>query len=617
MKEILCSLALACGTLLPAGAVAGDAPASASIPVASFFQKSATTGAQLSPNGKFVAVRLLAESGRTFLAVYDPAGRESTAVANFRNADVDMFYWLSDNRLAFTVINVDHGGDVGKPGLFAVDRNGQNRTVLSETLVRKRSFAEGDTGDNRPHAQFTVHGFPFKKGEYVQAVEIADGRQTQMRVDARTGSRQPVKAPYGTYRSLVDVDGTTRVATALRNGRNVTFFLDKGDWRQIDSRDERDASSFEPLLYVDDTLYVSARNGTDEAGIYRFDLARNALEAKPVINAPGFDTGGDAIVNDTRLLGFRFTTDADVTVWHDERMKAVQQEVDALLPGMVNNISRGRASETPWVLVDSYADIQDHTYLLHNTDTGKQLFLGGTTPGIDPARMAPMTLERYPARDGRRIPVFVTLPKVAVPKRLPTVVLVGAQPHKRSGHWLWNAEVQFLASRGYAVLQPEPRGVQGFGRAHAEAGIGQSGRAVQDDIADAVKWAVAAGHADPARVCVAGTGYGGYAAMMALLRDADTFQCGISWSGMTTYGKNPDDARLKDIKRPALLAYGTDDEAVPYKDGLRFYQALKAGNAQAEWLEYTSSVDDWKTRKNRIDLWTRIEDFLARQIGNK
>ena len=550
------------------------------------------------------------------LIVFDIIERKSTAVGNFRNADIDVFQWLSDQRLTFTVINVDHGGSIGKPGLYAIDRDGKHQAMVTETLVRKRSFAEGDLVDNRV-SQETIHGFPFTKAENMQVIEVTGDDRTLVNLSTRTDRREKVNAPHGTYGWLIDVDGKTRVATTRRDGRMVTFFLDKGNWRQIDSREEHDAASFEPLLYVDDTLYVSARNGTDEAGIYRFDLAKNALEAKPLISAPGFDTDGGAIVSDRKLLGFRFTTDAEATVWYDERMKAIQQEVDTLLPGMVNNISRGRASETPYVLIDSYADIRNHTYTVYDTDTKKRVSLGSATVGIDPARMASMKMERYKARDGRQVPVFLTLPNIGVPKRLPTVVLMGAEPQRRSGKWLWNAEVQFLASRGYVVLQPEPRGVKGFGRAHAEAGIDQSGHAVQDDIADAVKWAVANGHTDPARVCIAGTGYGGYTAMMALLRDADTFRCGINWSGMTTYGKNPDDGKLKNIKRPVLLAYGTDDEAVSYKEGLRLYNELKIGNAQAEWLEYTPTVDDWKTQKNRIDLWRRIEDFLARQIGAK
>ncbi|KQV79339.1 hypothetical protein ASD15_18570 [Massilia sp. Root351] len=315
------------------------------------------------------------------------------------------------------------------------------------------------------------------------------------------------------------------------------------------------------------------------------------------------------------MLGFRFTTDAEVTVWFDQRMKALQQEVDQILPGMVNNLSRGIASETPYVLVDAYADVRSHAYILYNTETKERTLLGQSKPDVAADQMAQMTMVRYKARDGLQVPAFLTLPNTAQQKKLPTVVLLGPDEERRSAKWEWNAEVQFLASRGYAVLQPEPRGTKGYGSKHFQAGAGQAGRAAQNDIADAVKWAVAEGHTDPARVCIAGTGYGGYAAMMALLKHADSFKCGISWSGMTAYRNNPDDAGLKDIKRPVLLAYGTGDEAVSYKQGLAFYQALKAGNPQAEWLEYAPAVEDWTTQKNRIDLWRNIESFLARHIG--
>ena len=599
----------------PLATLAADAVAP--IPIATFFKKSAATGAAISPSGRFVAVRKLSPQGRTMLTVVDVMVSKSKAIANFTNADVDTFYWLSDQRLAFTLVNVDHDGDAGKPGLYAIGRDGKDRTFLSETIVRKRSFSESDVVDHRYQSQITVHGFPPEKGEEMVVVEVIDGEQALKRLSTINARTHPLRAPRGTYGWLIDVDGNTRIATALRGGRVTTYYLDQDDWRQIDSRDETAEASFNPLLYVDGNVYVRARNGLDEAAVYRYDLANNAIAAKPLISAPGFDTDGYFIVGGKKMLGFRFTTDAEVTVWFDEQMKAIQQEVDKLLPGLVNNISRGRSSETPYVLIDAYSDIQNHAYILYNTETKHQTLLGETTPDIDADKMAHMSMVRYKARDGLRIPAFLTLPNAGAQKKLPTVVLVGAQPGRRSGIWQWNAEVQFLASRGYAVLQPEPRGVTGFGRAHFQAGVKQAGRAVQDDIADAVKWAVAQGHTDPARVCIAGTGYGGYAAMMGLLRDADTFQCGISWSGLTKYQDNPDDAKLKDITRPLLLAYGTDDEAVKYDTGLAFYKALKAGNPQAEWLEYTSTVDDWKTQKNRIDLWRHIESFLARNIGAK
>jgi dipeptidyl aminopeptidase/acylaminoacyl peptidase len=172
---------------------------------------------------------------------------------------------------------------------------------------------------------------------------------------------------------------------------------------------------------------------------------------------------------------------------------------------------------------------------------------------------------------------------------------------------------------------------------------------MQDDLADAVRWSVAQGHTDPARVCIAGTGYGGYAAMMGLVRDAEVYRCGISWSGITDLAAmtssswshfirgdqertlarlvgdpDRDAAQFKRtsplenaarITRPVLLAYGTTDKAVSYRQGKKFYEAVRAGNPAAEWLSYTPTVADWTTQKNRIDLWRHIEQFLGKHIG--
>ena len=585
------------------------------IPASQFFKRSGTTGAALSPNGRFVAVRKLSPQGRAMLTVVDVATRTGKSVANFPNADVDVFYWLSDERLAYTVVNVDYRGDAAKSGLYAVDRDGQHRSTLSDTIVRKSSFAESDTVNHYEQSSFSTHGFPLKNSEEVQVVVKVDGEPVLHRLSTRTTYTEPVRAPVGTYDWLIDADGRTRMATVKRGDRILTFYFDKNEWRQLDSREERADPTFVPLLYVDGELYVRARKGEDRSAIYRYDLATQALGATPLIKADGFDTDGHFIVSDKHMLGFRLITDAETTVWFDPRMKAIQQEVDQLQPGMVANLSRGRSSETPYVLVDAYADVQNHTYLLYNTDTKQKIMLGESTPDMPAEQMGSMSLVRYKARDGKEVPAFLTLPHgvdSAARNKLPTVVLLGPRQGKRSAAWKWDAEVQFLASRGYAVLQPEPRGVEGFGRAHLEGGR-EPGRAL-DDVADAVAWAVAKGHTDPARVCVAGTADGGYAAMKSLVRNAASFKCGISWSGKTGDTNALDDT-LKAIRQPVLLAYGTDDEAVTYRQGQAFYKALHADNPDAQWLEYTSTVEDWKTRKNRIDLWQQIERFLGRQIG--
>ncbi|MYM21062.1 prolyl oligopeptidase family serine peptidase [Duganella sp. FT135W] len=618
------------------------------VPVEQFFGKPSVTGASLSPDGRNVVLRRLSPAGRSMLNVVDVETHAQKVVASFGNADINMFYWQSDKQLVYSVINVDHGGSMGDPGLYAVDRDGTGFTPLAPTVVRQRSFADSDYADRSYLAASTINGFPYRKSEAMFAIERTDDTEALVRVNTRGRGRASVNAPAGTYRWLSDPNGDIRITVARRAGKEIVFYKVDGGWRQLASFDPSSAEGFQPLLYVDGRLYVRAHNGNNESSIYRYDLVKNAIEETPLITVPGFDADGYFIVDDRKVLGFRVNTDSENTVWFDATMKAMQLEIDTLMPGTVNTLSYGSHSETPYVLIDAHSDTMDHDYLLYNRDNKKLLRLGSSHPDIDPKQMAPMTMQRYPARDGLQVPVYITKPAGAG-KQLPTVVLVSDPQWKRSDSWEWDAEVQFLASRGYVVLQPQPRGTPGFGRGHEAAGAKQWGLAIQDDIADAVKWSVAQGYTDPARVCIAGAGYGGYAAMMGLIRDPALFKCGVSWSGITDIGAmfshNWNDlaepkamAQLRDIvgdpkldaaqfkatsplhnaariKQPVLLAYGKDDSRVPFSDGRKFYEALSATNSNVEWREYTPSVEDWKTQGNRIDLWRRIEAFLAKNIG--
>src|SRR5450830_808309 len=131
------------------------------------------------------------------------------------------------------------------------------------------------------------------------------------------------------------------------------------------------------------------------------------------------------------------------------------------------------------------------------------------------------------------IPAWLTLPHGGAGKKLPMVVLVHGGPYVRGHVWGWNANAQFLASRGYAVLEPEFRGSTGYGFDHFKAGWKQWGLAMQNDIADGTRWAIAGGVADPRRICIAGASYGGYATLMGLVNDPELYRCGIDWVGVT------------------------------------------------------------------------------------
>jgi dipeptidyl aminopeptidase/acylaminoacyl peptidase len=334
-------------------------------------------------------------------------------------------------------------------------------------------------------------------------------------------------------------------------------------------------------------------------------------------------------------------------------MREIQAAVDKALPRTINLISvPRRPGNSPWVLVESYSDMQPSVYALYDTKTGLVDRVGSTYPNISADSGGKQEAVRYKARDGLEIPGLLTFPYKSSRKNLPMVVLVHGGPWVRGTTWGWNPDSQFLASRGYAVLEVEFRGSTGFGTSHFEAGFKQWGLSMQNDIADGTRWAIGQGIADPKRICIAGASYGGYATLMGLVNDPDLYRCGFEWLGVTDielmytgtwfsksdaspgylrYGmplmigdREKDAAQLKAtspieqaarIHQPLLLAYGDEDQRVPIYHGKKFYSAVRDTNKQVEFIRYSGEGHGWSLPKNRIDFWQRVEKFLDKHIG--
>lgn len=175
-------------------------------------------------------------------------------------------------------------------------------------------------------------------------------------------------------------------------------------------------------------------------------------------------------------------------------------------------------STTPFVLVESWSDRQPSVFLLYNRDTAKLSKVGESRPAIPASRMGQQALVHATARDGHPIPTWVTLPNKSSGKKLPMLVLGHGGCYVRNAS-RWNADSRFLAPRGYVVLERAFRGSTGYGTAHVHGGWKPWGLAMQDDIADAARWAIAEGIADPQRICIAGASFGAHATLMGLIRD--------------------------------------------------------------------------------------------------
>jgi dipeptidyl aminopeptidase/acylaminoacyl peptidase len=653
-------LALTLCSMPAAQAQTGSPP-----PIERFFERPAFNGALISPDGRAVAVRSSAPGQRAFLVVVDLQSNKGKVVASYADADIGEFQWVNSERLLFNVADagVAQGDERDAPGLFAVNRDGSQLVQLAD---RGEGWTTGSRTARRllPWHTFMLPGHGAQDSEYVYVRDMAlktDDRTARvglLRLNTLTGQAQEVPRPKEDVSVwMLDHKGEPRITMGIRDDVETIHYLDPAtnEWRKLASHKAfgNNPSKIKPLAFgPDGKLYVSTRENRDTSAVHTLDIASGKLSPEALVSTKGYDFDGTIFTSRDKVLGMIFTTDATSTEWFDPAMKAVQETVDKLLPATINLVAPPpQHAQTPWLLVRAYSDAIPSTYYLFNRDTKLLNKVGETHPGIDPKQMGRQQALNYKARDGLNIPALLTLPPGGKPSGLPLVVLVHGGPWVRGSTWGWDAESQFLASRGYAVLEPSFRGSTGFGAAHYKAGFKQWGLAMQDDLADGVRWAIEKGYADPKRVCIAGASYGGYATLMGLVNDPDLYRCGVDWLGVTdinlmygsaNYASDMSDEwrrygmpemigdRVKDaaqlkatspieqaarITRPLLLAYGGADMRVPIDHGTKFYAAVKRTNPNVEWIEYPGEGHGFRLPKNNIDFWRRVEKFLDQHIG--
>jgi dienelactone hydrolase len=620
------------------------------LPADAFFQDPEIDGASMSPDGTRVAILAGAKGKRPGIVIVDLANMSPRMVARYPNADVSAVWWLTDQRLAFSVANITTGAAY-QSGLYSIGADGKDVRGLDVTVPKQRSFVDAGCGSCVREEGAGIHADFVPGFEYVYARVLWEDKSDGVaRISTRNGEQQRVQIPRASYQWLFDAEQNARVAMSRSQDEVVMHYREpKGDWRKVTSFVPGSASAFMPDTFINNTLYVVSNKGGEFQAVYRYDLDKAGMAPEPFVASPEFDVNPYWVTNGKKPLGMHLTVDTAQTYWLDPAMKQLQEAIDAALPNTVNQISRGVRSQTPFVLVHAFSAARPSTYFVWNAETKKLTQLGESHPRIEPPRMAGKEFIRYKARDGMQIPAYVTLPPGATGKNLPTVVLVGDNPWERNGSWTWKASVQFLASRGYAVIEPDARGARGFGKRHHQAGIRQWGLGMQDDLADGARWAVAQGIADPKRICIVGGSYGGYAAMMGVIKDPDVFRCAVSWSGITDLAgmfkprwesrvtvqdtralaalvgdPTADRKEFMDrsplhqaarIKAPVLLANGVEDIHVRSLDGEALAEAIRAGGNQNVEFHLYDQKGQQPISENRLDLWTRIEKFLEKHNG--
>jgi dipeptidyl aminopeptidase/acylaminoacyl peptidase len=343
---------------------------------------------------------------------------------------------------------------------------------------------------------------------------------------------------------------------------------------------------------------------------------------------------------DGRLLGVFYETDLPHMFYTDAHASLVATALKKALPNKLLALVDSTADEKTFV-VRASSDVDEGSYYIFDTAAGSLVAIGRAYPDLDPVKLARMQTISYPASDGTVIPGYLTVPVGQRAERLPLVVMPHGGPIARDS-WDFFFLREFLTDRGYAVLQMNFRGSDGYGNKWYADAHQDWGGLTYSDIADGARWAIKSGIADPKRVCIVGWSFGGYAALLGAVRDSAMYRCAASIAGVSDLslmlqeesnytnsafareqvGTKVEKLRADsprrhadDVKIPILMVHGDRDPQAYYEQSEAMAKALKKAGKPFEFITLKNADHQIAVPQDRLKLLTAVETFLLQNLG--
>lgn len=498
------------------------------LPVEYFFKNYEFSQVSLSPDGKHLAAIAPVGESRN-LVVIDRSTMKPLAVTSLTHRDVSGYQWASNDRLLFYV---EEDGNESL-ALNAVNIDGSKPRVLTKAskgiqlIPRYTRMVDRLKEDDR------------------HVIVISNERKAQFpdlyRMDIYNGKKKRLTSNPGNFTGWgMDWDHKVRIAmrqSVAKDKSDASSELlyretEDAPWKVLaTSHLGQEGTGYAGFTPDNKSLYIVSAVGRDRMAAYKLDPATGKKEL--VFGHDEVDVGGpDFSPKEHRALAIGYVTDKPHIHYLDKKFGDIQKALNKALPDTVNRITSITEDEKTAVVIAGSDKTPGTYYLLETEPKLKLTYLAQIAERIKPADMVDMKPISYKARDGLLIQGYLTLPKDAEGKAIPLIVHPHGGPYGPRDIWGWNPEVQFLANRGYAVLQMNFRGSGGYGNKFEVGAWKQWGLQMQDDISDAVKWAIDKGIADPKRVCIYGASYGGYATMACLTMTPDLYKCGVNYVGV-------------------------------------------------------------------------------------
>jgi len=487
--------------------------------------------AKISPDGKYLAV-LMNDEGKKSLAFMRLSDFEVTYVQKASDdTQAGSYYWVNDERVVIEVEQIlgSQAQPTSAGELYAVNYDGSRGEMIFGYRSESGSLLRAYGGE-------IISVLPDdEKHILVSKTELTRGEQKSnvTRLNVYTGREKIIKvSPIGYNRFLVDKEGVPRIVVGIDDEHNSKiFFSDKrGDgWELLDTLGNR---QFVPISFGADTtkLYALESESGEPAKLIQYDIKAKTSEVlfSSDIAEPSYllESSSDVI------YGIRI--DEDYPQYQFIRDDLIEAQVHKSLLNAFGGDVVGITSKTKdskKMVLHVSGDKNPGQFYLFDTETMKAKLLFSAADWLNPADFVSTEAFRIRTSDGYQLTGYLTLPDTKSSENLPLIVIPHGGPHARD-YWGFDPTAQLLAKEGYAVVKINFRGSTGFGKQFEEAGYGEWGRKIQDDIADAARYVIDSGIADPERVCIFGASFGGYSAFQSAIRFPDIYKCAIGYAGV-------------------------------------------------------------------------------------
>lgn len=610
-----------------------------------FFKDPTRAGVQISPDGKWISY-LAPHKGVLNIWVADPKNlKNAKPITDNSTRGIKGYIWAYTNQ---HIIYVDDEQGNENWRIFRVDvKTGNKLTLASYNKVQARLMARSQN-----HPNEILIGLNQRRSDLhdVYRLNIIDGKQQLvMQNDAYTNIVTDTNLNIRLGIKFLEEGG----ATAYKLHQNSTKGYDSKLLYQIPAED---MLTYSPLHInqAGDTLYTVDSRGRDTAALVALNL--NSEKSEVLAEDAKVDIDNILVHPKTKTIQ-AYALDYERPEWFtlDKSLDSHMKYLKQLSEGDLIIISRS-LEDNAWIVAYDKDDGAPN-YYYYDKPNQKAYYLFSTRPELDKIQLTKMDPVVITSRDNLPLVSYLSLPlevrtgPAKSKQPVPLVLIVHGGPDIRDA-WGYDAEHQWLANRGYAVLAVNYRGSTGFGKKFVNAGNGEWGNKMHDDLIDAVNWAIDQGITTRDRVAIMGGSYGGYATLIGLTKTPETFACGVDIVGpsnlqtllksMPDYwksayalmkmkvGGDPDTEKGRDflasrspltfvenIKRPLLIAQGANDPRVKQAEADQIVKAMENKKIPVTYVLYPDEGHGFSRPENRLSFYAVTEAFLAKHLGGK